>query len=228
MELNQIFTVTVNPSIDREWIVDSLDFDRILHSLESHIDVGGKGINVSRMLNTLGVKTTALGFVGGQNGEFLQNGLQSQVIDIDFIWIKGNSRTNISVTNHQNNHYIKINEPGPEISAGEQNQLIEKIKMLAHKGDCWVLSGSLPPCVPPDYYAKLIEIIQAKGAIAILDTSGEALAHGCNTAPFMIKPNTSELQELTKMPVDDTNKILNAVDQLHKKGIQIIIISMGS
>jgi len=225
--MNKIYTVTLNPAVDRELTVPVIEYDCVLRASEWRVDFGGKGFNVSRMLKSLGKNSTALGFAGGKSGEILRDGLHSLGIHTDFVWVSGETRTNVSIVNENLDHYIKVNEPGPSISDAEQQALFEKITALAQPDDWWVLAGSLPPGVPVTLYNHLINIIQQAGAKAILDTSGEALTLGCRANPFLIKPNEFELHNLTNLPVDTHEQRLQAANVLHATGIPHILLSMG-
>ena len=225
--MNKIFTVTLNPAIDREFSVPVIAYDQVLRSRAQSIDFGGKGFNVSRMLKSLGTSSIAIGFVGGRSGELLTEGLHSLGIETDFVWIEGETRTNVSIKSTAENHYIKVNEPGPTITEIEQKLLIEKITSLSSPGDWWILAGSIPTGVSMNYYARMITIIKGKGAKVILDSSGKALAEGYRAHPFMIKPNNFELRDLSEMPVDSMTQIVSASKVLRDQGVKLIVISLG-
>jgi len=226
--MNQIYTITLNPAVDRELIVPVINYDQVLRSTIQNVDFGGKGFNVSRMLKSLGAESTTLGFVGGKSGELLDEGLRSLGIQTDFVWVSGETRTNVSIKSHEDDHYIKVNEPGPTITESEQKALVEKISSLAQAGDWWVIAGSLPPGIPADFYAQLITILQGNNAKVVFDASGQALTEGCHSKPYLVKPNDIELHEMTKMPVDSKDQIIKAANKLQKMGIEITIVSLGA
>ena len=222
-----IYTVTLNPAVDKELVVPALEMDTVLRSQEIHIDYGGKGFNVSRMLSALGSRSVAVGFAGGHSGELLREGLESLGIESDFNWVDEETRTNISIVTEIPSHYIKVNEPGPLISEATREALQEKVKRLAKSGDWWVLAGSLPPGVPPTIYADLIQTIQEAGAHAILDTSGEALRQGCGARPFLAKPNDIELEQFTGLTIDSPETIVAAARLMLDSGIDNVVVSLG-
>lgn len=222
-----IYTVTLNPAVDRELTVPAIEFDSVLRATAHQVDFGGKGFNVSRVLRNLGVASTALGFAGGKSGELLRDGLQSLGISTDFTWIGGETRTNVSIVSTVQKRYVKANEPGPTISDAERTALLEQIKSLTEPGDWWVLAGSLPPGVPADIYAEMIDIIKSGGGHTILDTSGSALDSGCYAGPYLVKPNTFEANKLTGLPVDTLQQIAAAAATIHKMGVTSVVISMG-
>jgi 1-phosphofructokinase family hexose kinase len=222
-----IYTLTLNPAVDRELTVPAMEFDSVLRASESRVDFGGKGFNVSRLLKGMEEPSTAVGFLGGNAGELLKNGLQSLGIGTDFVWVAGETRTNVSIVTQTHDHYIKVNEKGPLVDADKQQELLDKIGSLAKQGDWWVLAGSMPPGVADDFYARIVNVLNKHEANAILDTTGEALRLGCAEKPYLIKPNIDEVHALTGMPVDSTTEISDAATELRKMGAQNVVISMG-
>lgn len=222
-----IYTLTLNPAVDRELIVPSIEFDSVLRASAWRVDYGGKGFNVSRMLVSLGTPSVALGFAGGRSGALLQDGLAELGIKTDFVWVEGETRTNVSIVTEAHDHYVKVNEPGPLVPAARQRELMEKISALAKPDDWWVLAGSLPPGVPDDLYAQIISVLRAAGAFAVLDTSGPALAAGCEALPFLVKPNAHEAYNLSGLPVDSPAEITAAAAAIQAGGIPQVVISMG-
>ena len=222
-----IYTVTLNPAVDRELTVPAIEFDTVLRASDWRVDFGGKGFNVSRMLMSLETPSTALGFAGGRAGELLRDGLESLGITTDFVWVDGETRTNVSIVSQENGRYIKANEPGPTIAASDQEILLAQIQRLAQSGDWWVLAGSLPPGVPATFYADIIEILHEAGAKAILDTSGVALEKGCGARPFLAKPNDTEAGQLTGLSVQNQSQIAAAAQAIQATGVDNVVISLG-
>lgn len=222
-----IFTVTLNPAVDRELTVDTISFDTVLRALDWQVDCGGKGFNVARMLKSLGISSMALGFAAGKSGEMLAEKLQSLGIETDFIWVEGETRTNVSIVSAENGQYVKVNEPGPTITETDLGLLAKKIGERVEAGDWWVLAGSLPPGVPPTYYSELITIIQSAGAKVFLDTSDEALRQNCAAKPLLVKPNDEEAHELTGLPVGTKEEIAAVGTAISAMGPANVIISLG-
>src|SRR5512133_2411707 len=115
-----IYTLTLNPAVDRELTVSAIEYDSVLRASESRVDFGGKGFNVSRLLKGLGAESTAVGFLGGKAGEILQDGLKSLDIGTEFVWVPGETRTNVSIVTQSSGHYIKVNEKGPQVEPAKQ------------------------------------------------------------------------------------------------------------
>jgi len=222
-----IYTLTLNPALDRELTVPDLVFDEVLRATALRIDYGGKGFNVSRALAALGAESIALGFVGGKTGEKLEAGLASLGVKTDFTWLGQETRTNVSVVSQRQPHYLKVNESGPTVTPAEQDALMKKVEDLGQAGDWWVLAGSLPPGASETIYADVITRLQSVGAHAILDTSGLPLRHGCEGGPFLVKPNAHEASELTGLSIATVADARAAAPSIHALGVELVLISMG-
>ena len=222
-----IYTLTLNPALDRELTVPQIEFDTVLRATALRIDCGGKGFNVSRALQKLGASTHALGFLGGGTGTKISAGLAELGINRSFIAIKGETRTNISIVSESETHHIKVNESGPHITQAEQLALLAQVKSLAQEGDWWVLSGSLPRGVPENFYAQIIKLVQQVDGRAVLDTSGVPLRAACQAAPYLIKPNAFEAEELTGVSLTAPEDAEETIAAIHKLGVANVLISFG-
>ncbi len=223
-----IYTLTLNPALDRELTVPELVMDQVLRAGEMRIDYGGKGFNVSRALLALRMESTALGFIGGEVGERLKLGLSNLGIHTDFVQVAEETRTNLSIVDANHTHYLKVNEPGPLVSPAEATALLEKIKTLAAPGDWWVIAGSAPPGIEPCYITRLIACLQAAGAHAVIDMRGEFLKASCQAGAYLVKPNALEAGELTGMSVTSIPDALQALALVHRMGAIHVAISLGS
>jgi len=222
-----IYTLTLNPAVDREYSVSTLEYDSVSRAIGTRLDYGGKGFNVSRLLKGMTVSSTAIGFLGGNAGRLLENGLKSLDIDTNFIWVSGETRTNISIVTESHDHYIKVNEKGPLVNEAKQTELLDKIVSLAKEGDWWVLAGSLPPGISDDFYAQVVKRINKRGARAIVDTNGEALRLGCMAEPYLVKPNLEEAGALTGFSMNTISAVAAAAALICQLGAQNVVISMG-
>lgn len=221
-----IYTLTLNPALDRELTVPALAFDDVLRATGARVDCGGKGFNVSRTLAAMGAGSVALGFAGGHTGDMLREMLAALGVETDFVPVAGETRTNVSIVADDHSHHIKVNEAGPLVATNEQSALLRRVRERAQPGDYWVLAGSLPPGCHPTFYADLIHDVQAAGAHAILDASGAALRHGCAARPFLAKPNAAEAGELTGLEITTIDQAMGAASAM--RGISHVVISMGA
>jgi len=223
-----IVTVTPNPVLDRTLTVPRLVFNEMIRAASSRLDWGGKGFNVSRALKALGVESVAMGFVGGATGRMLEQGLNEMGIATDFVHIAGETRTNIVITEAATERYVKVNEAGPTVHAEEWEAFLGRVRERVRPGDIWVLSGSLPPGAPSDCYAQLIDRVQAEGATALLDASGEPLRLGCAASPYLVKPNAIEAGEMTGQEIRSDADALSAAKRCLGLGIKLVALSLGA
>jgi len=222
-----IYTLTLNPAVDRELTVDEIAFDSVLRAGSVRLDYGGKGFNVSRALAAWGGETIALGFVGGPTGQRIAAGLAELGIRTDFVPIAGETRTNISIVSQRESRYIKVNEAGPTITPAEEAALLAQVRRLAAAGDWWVLSGSLPPGAWAGIYADVTRIVQGAGGRVILDTNGAPLQHGCRAGPFLAKPNAEEAGDMVGRPVRSPAEAQAVAGSIHALGVRNLVISLG-
>jgi 1-phosphofructokinase family hexose kinase len=245
-----IITVTLNPVLDRTYVVPRLQFDDVVRSAPARLDWGGKGFNVSRALKALGTDSLAMGFLGGATGEKIAAGLRSLKIESDFTYIQEETRTNIVILeerldpqNRQVGRHIKVNEPGPTVTSSELDRFMSQVEMHLAAGcsqaahdyirQTWIFSGSLPPGVPPDIYATLIHRVQAAcqpefHARAVLDASGEGFQLGLLARPYLIKPNRQEAESITGFKLRSRSDLDRAGMIFLEMGIQVVAISLGA
>jgi len=223
-----IVTVTPNPVLDRTLTVPRIVFNEVTRATAARLDWGGKGFNVSRALQALDVESVAMGFIGGATGRVLERGLNDMGIATDFVPIAGETRTNIVITDADARRYVKVNEAGPEVRPEELAAFLARVRERVRPGDIWVLSGSLLPGAPSDFYAQLIALLQAEGAKALLDASGEPLRLGCAARPYLVKPNVVEAEEVTGREIRSDAGILDAAEFFPNQGIELVALSLGA
>ncbi len=216
-----IYTLTLNPAIDREYRVPEIGFNSVLRASETRSDPGGKGFNVSRMLAGLGQPSTAIALAGGKAGEWLEQELNSRNIATRFVWLdQGETRTNTTIV--AGHDHIKVNEAGPQVSQKAAEELFALVEGLVKPGDWWVLAGSLPPGLPTSAYAGLIRLIKHEGGMVFLDTAGESLKQALSSGPDWIKPNDKEAADLT-----GKSDPAEALAWFKESGLTNVAISLG-
>lgn len=222
-----IYTVTLNPSLDRTLSVPEMTFNEVLRSTSTRLDISGKGLNVSLALKELGCANTATGFLGGATGIYLEQGLRTAGIPCEFISISGETRSNVMIIEESTQRYLKANEAGPAISPSERQALIDQLTRLAAPGDYWIFSGSLPPGLPAGFYAELITLVQAKGSLAVLDSSTDMLRLGIAAKPCLVKPNALEAEQASQIPVNSPQDAMQAARWFLDQGVRHAAISLG-
>ncbi|MEN8077409.1 1-phosphofructokinase [Clostridioides difficile] len=219
-----IYTITFNPALDYIVKIDDFNLGHVNRSENEDVYAGGKGINVSIVLNNLGVKSKALGFIAGFTGDEIERRVREFGCDTDFIKLKdGMSRINVKIKADVES---EINGGGPNISEEALNKLYEQLDKLI-KGDILVLAGSIPKTMPVDIYERIMERLQNRGVKFIVDTTGESLLRALKYNPFLIKPNHHELGELFGVKLNNKEEVIDYAKKLKDKGAENVIISMA-
>ncbi|ALS73990.1 1-phosphofructokinase [Planococcus rifietoensis] len=218
-----IYTCTFAPSIDYTAYLTHFESGALNRSDEVYYYPGGKGINVSRVLSRLGLKSRALGYAGGFTGRFIEEFLDAEGIETDFIDTGAITRINVKIKTDQE---TELNGPGPVLEGSQLEQLKEKIAVMA-QGDWFVLAGSLPSSVPTQFFKDLADRCQERGIHFVLDTSGPALQELLDTKPFLIKPNEHELGEMFGVEITTQAQAFHYASRLVERGVQHVVVSMG-
>lgn len=218
-----IYTVTLNPALDYVIQVDNFKAGQINRNKKEDIYYGGKGINVSCILNELDIDSTALGFIAGFTGKALDEGLTNVGIRTDFIEVEqGMTRINVKM---KSNEETEINGMGPVIEEADFNALIQKVKKLS-KGDMLILSGNIPKSMQSDTYERIIEQLDPKVDL-IVDAEKYLLMKILKFHPFLIKPNNLELEEIFDVKLTGEEDIIVYAKKLQELGARNVLVSMA-
>lgn len=219
-----VYTVTFNPALD--YAVRMADFRSggINRTEREEVQFGGKGINVSTVLSHLGVENIALGFLAGFTGQALEKGLRKSGVRTDFIWLpEGLTRINVKIKAGEE---TEINGQGPGIPAAALEELFRKLDQL-QSGDILDLSGSIPASLPDDVYQRILQRLEGRGILSVVDATRELLCAVLPYRPFLIKPNNHELGEIFgQTPVTD-QEITACARQLQERGARNVLVSMA-
>lgn len=219
-----IYTVTLNPSID--YVVHLKAFRPGLtnRTTAEEYYIGGKGVNVSRVLAELGIRSTALGFVAGFTGEAIEKGMAHDRIRSDFIHLsKGLSRINLKILTDCES---EINCQGPDIGPDDFARLLAKTDSIAD-GDTLILAGSIPDSLGNDAYVRILEHLKGKKIRVAVDATGRLLTATLKYKPFLIKPNRQELAGLFMKEIRTREDIIDCARELKKMGAQNVLVSLG-
>ncbi len=223
-----IYTVTFNPSLDYSIRIDDFAFGGLNRIGEEAIRVGGKGINVSIVLNSLGIENTALGFVAGFTGEHIEEEMKRLGCATQFTQLpEGFSRINVKL-NKVSEPQTEMNGQGPSVSPKECHQFIDRLQRTIKAGDSLILSGSIPRSMPRDMYERILEIIDTEHVLVIVDTNSDLLRRTLPYHPFLIKPNLIELGEIFGRTLTEYDDIVGCAMHLQEEGARNVLVSMGA
>ncbi len=225
----RIVALTFNPAIDKSTSVDHVVAERKLYCTQPLFEAGGGGVNVARAVKKLGGESLLLYPSGGLTGKRLQELLDEEQLHHRPFPIKGSIRESLAVFEEATGQQYRFGMPGPEISGSESEGFLRELSAMEPFPDYLVASGSLPPGVPSDFYAKVARIGKDKGAKTIVDTSGEALKHALREGVFLIKPNIREFREMVGAEVREKEQIKAAARRLVESGqCEALVISLGA
>lgn len=220
-----IYTVTFNPAIDYVMYIDKITDGKTNRSSSEEIYFGGKGINVSLVLNELGQSTKALGFVAGFSGMAIEKYLDDLGVENDFVHLdKGFSRINVKIKGDKE---TEINGSGPDIRNENIEEFLLKIGNIKD-GDTLILAGSIPKSVPDDIYDIIVDSLCDKDIRIVVDATGNLLKNALKYRPFLIKPNKDELMELLNKELSSVQEIVDSARTLRDMGAQNVLVSMAS
>jgi len=222
-----ILTVTLNTAIDKAYTIDSLKVGQVIRVKEAKYTAGGKGLNVTRVVNILGEPVLAMGFSGGYAGKFVESELDRANISHHFVRIEGETRSCVNIIDNSTGVQTELLEPGPTVNYEDVGKLIDTYKSFVDKSEVITLSGSALNGIRASIYQTLIEIAQIKGKIMILDTSGRFLVEGIKANPTLIKPNISEAQYLLGTQITNVEEAKTAAKRLAAMGTKMVAISLG-
>lgn len=219
-----IYTVTFNPSLDYIVSMDGFEMGMTNRTTGEQMFPGGKGINVSIVLNNLGIRNTALGFTAGFTGEQIEKEIRNMGLLTDFIRVgKGISRINVKLKDYDG---TEINGMGPDIDEDSVEQLFGKLDGL-RDGDVLVLAGSIPKCLPDSIYRDILERLQGKGIRFVIDATKDLLLNVLQYRPFLIKPNNHELGEIFGVALHTREEVVPYAGRLQEKGAGNVLVSMA-
>lgn len=222
-----IVTITFNPCIDKSTCVPSLIPEKKLQCSVPKLEPGGGGINVARALRKLGEDAIAVFPSGGYTGKFFNHLIDLENITCKIIEIKNETRENIIVLDQSINAQYRFGMPGSELSEAEWTACLQAVEEI-NNIEFIIASGSLPPGVPVNIYARLAEMAKRKSAKLIVDTSGEALKEAVKKGVYLLKPNMGELAYLAGKDKLLPEDVATVSKEIIEKGLcEVMVISMG-
>ena len=222
-----ITAVSLNPSIDRTLTVENFTAGGLNRVLSKSDVAAGKGINVALTVSSLGLDCECIGFMYRDSAPLFEKRLMLNSTAYDFIWCEGSARTNIKVFDRAAGVVTELNESGMTVGEEALSQMVEFVSQHAENSDFLILSGSVPPGCPQDYYRTLINAVEGLGCRCVLDADGERLRYGLEARPFMIKPNRSELEMIIGSELKSISDVKTAAMRYIDLGVQVVAVSLG-
>lgn len=220
-----IYTITFSPSIDYIPYVSNFELGQLNRATAVSYYPGGKGINISRVLSGIHCDTTALGFIGGFTGRFIEDFLTDESVNHHFMYVREATRINVKIKSEIE---TDLNGPSPQLNAQNEEYLKKYLENNISTGDFVVVSGTIPSSISNDFFEFLEKNCIQNNAKWILDTSGPRLKELLIYHPYLIKPNEFELQELVGKEITNLEDALEYAQQIVNEGIEIVVVSLGA
>ena len=218
------YTITLNPAIDMLTKVENFELGKLNRTGESDYVVGGKGINISLLLNNIGKESKALGFIAGFTGYFIKEELKKKGIKSNFVETKGFTRINIKLTTEQE---TEINSQSSKVGKENIKEFFDTLEELSDN-DTVFLSGNIIPGMDSDDFATIAKKVREKGAKLVVDSNKDMVLDTLKYKPFIIKPNEFELGEMFGVKINNTEEIAKYAKKLQEMGAENVLVSRGS
>lgn len=222
-----ITTVTLNPAIDRTIVVKDFQFGAVNRIASVREDMGGKGINVARILLALGTPVRVLGFLGQENLAQVEALMERDSLPADFVLVPGTTRLNTKLLDLGSQTTTDLNEAGFTVSSIDLAALTSGLRSHVSQSDFVIFSGSVPPGLPVDIYRTMINDC-GPACRTVLDADGPLLREGLKAQPFLIKPNIQELESALDRPLSTRAAMITAArDLIRAEQVRIVLVSLG-
>ncbi|MCM1541041.1 MAG: 1-phosphofructokinase [Blautia sp.] len=219
-----IYTVTFNPALDYAIGVENLKLGMTNRSAFEQILPGGKGLNVSTVLNNLGVENIALGFIAGFTGAEIRRGFEAMGGKCDFIELKeGISRINVKIKSTKE---TEINAAGPAVDDESLSMFMRKLDVLKG-GDILILSGSIPASLSDSLYGDILKMLSDRRILVVVDAVKDLLLNALPDRPFLVKPNAQELGEIFGVTFRSREEAVPYARKLQEMGAANVLVSMA-
>ena len=218
------YTITLNPAVDMLTKASNFSLGKLNRTQEAKYVVGGKGINISILLNNIGKKTKALGFVAGFTGYFIKSELDKLDIEHDFVETLGTTRINMKLTTDTE---TEINGQSSAVNAENISEFFAKLDVLTTE-DVVFLSGNVIAGMELEDFKKIAEKVATKGATLVVDSNKDLVLDTLQYKPFVVKPNEFELGEMFGITLNGLEEILVYARKLQERGAQNVLVSRGA
>ena len=222
-----ILTVTLNPALDRTYLIRDFAWNRTIRAKQAVPGMGGKGTDASWILGELGYRSRALGFAAGNVGKIMEKLLRTRGCQTDFVWVGGETRVNIVIIGEEGQGQSTLTEPGLMVDAGDVERFRRKFNKALKSASCVIIGGTVPPGMDASIYTELVGSARKAGLPVIFDASGPGLKAGMEGRPTIAKPNIDEIAELYGSPVIGIEQACRAGKEIQQRYGAMLVITLG-
>ncbi len=189
--------------------------------------VGGKGINLARVLRRLGHEARVLGFAGGSAGDYMRRELEAEGLACNLVAIQGESRLATTLLDSAAGAHTEVNELGPSIGSEEAERMLATYERELETAQWCAIGGSAPPGAPEDIYARMVALARRRGIPVLLDTNRQWLLGSYAAGADVLKPNQAELATIAGRGVDDLPGAIAAAREVVALGAGLVLVTLG-
>ncbi|POH60050.1 phosphofructokinase [Cryobacterium zongtaii] len=223
-----ILTFTINPALDVSTSTAHVTGEHKLRCSATRIDPGGGGINVARVIRRLGGTALSLYAAGGPTGDAFRQLIAAEGLPTVLMPIHQSTRQSFTVDETDSGKQFRFVLQGPEVTEAEWTACLDTLAATMPAGGYIVASGSLPPGVPDDFYARVARLARGTGTRCIVDASGPALSAALAEGVFLVKPSLRELEAHSGVKLDTPESQAGAAAQLVASGAaEYVALTLG-
>jgi len=223
-----ILTITLNPLLERRLVFGKINYGHTNRAEAEYFTAGGKGINVSRQLNLLGIQNTALTFLGGANGKIFRSLITSEHIDANYVSTKDETRHAVITLDKSNNELTTLFGLNSEVSVSEAEEMKSRLEKIIQNCSAVVLSGSSPSPEADSIFPLAIELANKHDKVSILDTYGNHLKECIEQSPTVVHNNIKEVENSLGISLSTEDAKIQFMKDLYRKGIKMCFLTDGS
>lgn len=223
-----ILCLGTTPAVQRTMIFKALSLGTVNRAAQVIESPAGKSVNVAKILHTLGQATIATGFLGGDRGQQMRRWLDEAGVPHDFVPVRANTRMCVTLIDQSGNEHTELVEESPQVEDGAWETLLAKLERLLEGARMLVLSGTLVPGGPHDFYARCARSARQRSVPVIADAAGHALLATLPERPLVVKPNRAELAATFGKPLDTDDALRAAMLSLIERGANSVVITLGA
>ena len=222
----RVATITLNPAYDLVGLSTPIELGEVNRVTTAGFHAAGKGINVAKVLKSLGIDVTVGGFLGKENQDGFQKEFSEAGIANRFQMVEGRTRINVKLT-EPSGKVTDFNFSGFEITKQDWTRFVNDTLSWAGQFDMICVSGSVPPSIDLNDFTAWMKRLRSECMCLIFDSSREAFVAGLKALPWLVKPNHHELEIWAGRPLPELSDVVQAAHELRQQGIAHVVISLG-
>ena len=222
-----ILCLGTTPAVQRVMVFRALTLDAVNRALTTLDGAAGKSINVAKVLSALDAHPLAVGFLGGDRGECVRAALEERGIEHEFVRVAARTRQCLTVLDQTARTQTELVEESQAVAPADYDLLASIARRRLPGCRALILSGTLTPGGPVDFYARATAWAEEAGALSVVDAQGKPLLEALNARPGLVKPNRVELSATVQRELPDESAVLRAMRELRERGAQRVVVTAG-